>query len=64
MGENKHLRNRIEGLNIPLQKHLEKIALEQRKPNPDIGLINHWSKEARTWQQQIQRIEQRLKRKR
>lgn len=64
MGENKHLRNRIQGLNIPLQEHSEKIALEHRKSNPDIGLINHWSKEVRTWQQQIQRLEQRLKRKR
>jgi hypothetical protein len=41
MSENKRLRNRIQGLNIPLQEHLEKIALERRKPNPDIGLINH-----------------------
>ena len=65
MGENKQLRNRIRGLSIPLQEHLEKIALERSKPNPDEGLIHHWSKEkeVRTWQQEIQRLEERLKRK-
>ena len=41
MGENKQLRNRIRGLSIPLQEHLEKIALERSKLNPDEGLIHH-----------------------
>ena len=64
MGENKHLRNRIRGLNIPLQEHLEKIALERSKQQPDEGLITHWNKEVRAWQHEIQRLEQRLTRKR
>jgi hypothetical protein len=64
MGESKHLRNRIRGLSIPLQEHLEKIALERSKTNPDEGLMSHWNKEVRAWQQEIQRLEQRLKRKR
>ncbi len=41
MGENKHIRNRIRGLSIPLQEHLEKIALERSKEYPNIGLIKH-----------------------
>jgi hypothetical protein len=64
MGESKHLRNRIRGLSIPLQEHLEKIALERSKPNPDEDLIQHWNKEVRAWQHEVQRLEQRLKRKR
>jgi hypothetical protein len=64
MGENKHIRNRIRGLSIPLQEHLEKIALERSKVQPDEGLIQHWEKEVRAWQHEIQRLEQRLKRKR
>jgi predicted RNase H-like nuclease (RuvC/YqgF family) len=69
MGESKHLRNRIRGLSIPLQEHLETVsnlnrALERSKPNPDEGLITHWNKEVRAWQHEIQRLEQRLKRKR
>ena len=64
MGENKHLRNRIKGLSIPLQEHLEKIALERSKPQPNTGLIMHWEKEVQAWQQEIIRLEERLKRKR
>jgi hypothetical protein len=64
MGENKHLRNRIRGLSIPLQEHLEKIALERSKEIPNIGLIKHWEKEVSAWQQEILRLEERLKRKR
>jgi hypothetical protein len=64
MGENKHLRNRIKGLSIPLQEHLEKIALERSKPQPNTGLITHWEKEVRAWQQEIIRLDERLKRKR
>jgi hypothetical protein len=64
VGEAKQLRKRIRGLNIPLQEHLEKIALERSKEQPDEGLIHHWEKEVRAWQHEIRRLEQRLKRRR
>ena len=64
MGENKHLRNRIKGLSISLQEHLEKIALERSQQQSNIGLITHWEKEVTAWQREIVRLEERLKRKR
>jgi hypothetical protein len=43
-----------------LQEHREKIAREQQKPTPDLGLIRHWERDIEAFQAGIQSAQKRL----
>lgn len=46
-------------------EHLEAIADELAKPNPNYGLIRYWEREVRGWDKTLERLDKRLeKRKR
>ncbi|HKQ05114.1 MAG TPA: hypothetical protein VJ464_08290 [Blastocatellia bacterium] len=64
MGQNKHYRKRVTGLQAKINLHEQKIAFELQKAEPDAGLIQHWSKEIRGWQNEIGRLQRRLPQKR
>jgi hypothetical protein len=64
MGQNKRYRKRVAGLQAVINLHEQKIAFEIQKANSDAGLIQHWSKEIRGWQEEIARLQRRLPQKR
>ncbi len=64
VGEAKHVRDRIEGLQAQIDKHLRKIAEEVAKPIPNEGYVNHWKKEVKVWQRDIEKLQVRLKKRR
>lgn len=64
MGKNKRYRKRVAGLKAEIDLHEQKIAFELQKVNPDAGLIQHWSKEIRGWQNEIAHLQRRLPQKR
>ena len=51
MGKNKRVRKRINSLEWRIREHEQKIALEKERFNPDVGLIDHWEKEIKGWQE-------------
>lgn len=55
MGKNKRVRKRINSLELRIREHEQKIAAEEERFNPDAGLIDHWKKEIKGWQEQIER---------
>ncbi|MBM4345986.1 MAG: hypothetical protein FJ100_21645 [Deltaproteobacteria bacterium] len=60
MGANKQTRKRINGLQRQIDLHLAKINDELGKPSPNLHRIDHWHCEVTTWQQEIQRLSERL----
>ena len=50
----------IRSLEDRIREHEDFIAKEKGRFNPDTGLISHWEKEIKTWQNQIERKRRRL----
>jgi hypothetical protein len=46
-------------LEARIQEHREKIAREQQKATPDLGLIGHWEREIEAFQAGIQSAQKR-----
>lgn len=42
-------------MELRIREHEQKIAAEEERFNPDAGLIDHWKKEIKGWQEQIER---------
>lgn len=61
---NRALRRTIQALRIRIEEHLAKIEREQRKPDPDLGLIAHWMREVEAFAGRTRRLEDRLERQR
>jgi hypothetical protein len=63
VGKNKEYRKQLEGQRRAVAEHLNKIAKEQEKPISlqDQELIGHWEKTVANCQQQIAKLERRLK---
>ncbi|AFZ57761.1 hypothetical protein H6G54_16795 [Anabaena cylindrica FACHB-243] len=57
---NKNHNKAIESFLKQIAKHQEKIKLELEKDFPDLGLIKHWEKEVRTFEENIQKKLKRL----
>jgi hypothetical protein len=55
MGKHKRVPERINSLEWRISQHEQKIAIEKERFNPDVGLIDHWEKEIKGWQDQIER---------
>ena len=53
-------RRKVESLEVRLREHLEKIAKEKQKAMPDEGLIRHWQREIKAFQDGIQRARKRM----
>lgn len=58
------IRRAIQALRMRIQQHLEKIEREQRRPQPDLGLIGHWQREIDAFAERTRRLEDRLDRQR
>jgi len=48
-----HFKKAISSLESRIAEHQEKIKLELEKDFPDQGLINHWEKEIKAFEQGI-----------
>lgn len=64
MAENRRLRKQIESMRRHVREHYEKIAAELGKDAPDYLVVEHWKKEIRAWERQIERKRARLERRR
>jgi hypothetical protein len=53
MGKRRYRRKKA-SLEARVKEHREKIAQEQRKVAPDIGLIRHWEREIAAFQAGIE----------
>ena len=62
MGERRKLQEKLEAHRRALQKHLDKIAEEKRRPRPREHLIRLWEKHIANIRRQIEKLERRLKR--
>jgi hypothetical protein len=60
MGRNKKTRTKLAGLQATIDLHQQKIAQQKKGANPDIGLMKHWEKEVRAWQERSKRLRRRL----
>lgn len=56
----KRYRRKIERLEEIVHEHEEKIKVERGKDEPDEGLIAHWEKEIRGFQDGITKAKKRL----
>jgi hypothetical protein len=63
MGKRRYRRKKA-SLEARIKEHREKIAQEQRKVRPDMGLIQHWEREIVAFQSGIERAQRRLGEKR
>lgn len=61
---NRPLRERIRALDERIREHRAKIAKEQTLPQPDMGLIRHWQREIRAFTVHLQRLEDRMAKRR
>ena len=61
--DKKRFRKRIESLQQKIDEHEEKIDQERNNPNPDEGLIRHWQTEITAFKKNIEKAENRLRRK-
>ena len=61
---NSSTRDKIDGLRQQVIEHMEKIARERQKSQPRERLIRHWETEIAAFSGRINRLEQRLMRKR
>ncbi|GAB4421998.1 MAG: hypothetical protein Fur0044_19790 [Anaerolineae bacterium] len=57
---NRAIRKSIQSLRQRIIEHLEKVERERVKPEPDLGLINHWQSEIETFTTRLRRLEDRL----
>ena len=55
-------RKGIESLKSQIREHEKKIAEEKSYPDPNLGLIKHWEREIRTFENEIRKIERQLTR--
>ncbi|MBO1048891.1 MAG: hypothetical protein HEQ10_14650 [Dolichospermum sp. DEX182a] len=55
-----HFKKSISSLESRIAEHKEKIRLELEKEFPDTGLINHWEKEIKAFEQGIKQALKRL----
>lgn len=61
MGNNKRTRKQIEGQQKNIEKHLEKIREELRKPQPDKWLLDKWkNKDIAKAERIIEKLERKL----
>jgi len=51
---------KIESLEERIREHQEKIRRERERDNPDEGLIAHWEREIRAFEEGIRRAKRRL----
>ncbi len=54
----------MRSLRKQIAEHQEKIMQEQRLDNPNIGLVRHWQQEIRAFTIQLERLENRIARRR
>ena len=59
MGKRRYRRKKA-SLEARIEEHREKIAREQRKTAPDVGLIRHWEREIVAFQAGIEQAQKRL----
>jgi hypothetical protein len=59
VGKRNH-RKAIRSLTQRIEEHQEKIRLELERESPNQGLIYHWEKEIRAFEQGIQQAQKRL----
>ena len=64
MGEAKHPKKIIAGLEAQKAEHLDKIQAELDKATPDLGTIEHWRREIRGWDKRIDKLQGRLEKRR
>jgi len=62
MGRNKQIRKKIEGHRTMVSEHHAKIQKESRASNPREALIAYWERRIRQVEQEILRLEERLRR--
>jgi hypothetical protein len=55
-----HFKKAISSLESRIAEHQEKIRIELEKEFPDQGLINHWEKEIKAFEQGIKQALKRL----
>ncbi|MBD2627831.1 hypothetical protein H6G56_15365 [Anabaena variabilis FACHB-164] len=55
-----HFKKAISSLESRIAEHQDKIKLELEKQFPDTGLINHWEKEIKAFEQGITQALKRL----
>lgn len=60
MGDNKHTRKIIEGLEAHIALHEAKIAELLASGNPDTRVLSHWQKEIRTARARVEALRKRL----
>jgi len=53
-------RKKVESLKARIQEHQEKIRRERQRDEPDEGMIAHWEREIRAFQEGIRRAMRRL----
>jgi hypothetical protein len=63
VGETKKIGKKIAGHQRSIREHQEKIDRELKSPNPDWILIQTWEKHKENAQRQIEKLEQRLERR-
>jgi predicted FMN-binding regulatory protein PaiB len=54
----------MRSLHKQIAEHHEKIMQEQGSDNPQVGLIHHWQQEIRAFTIQLERLENRIARRR
>ena len=59
MGKRRYRRKKA-SLEARIEEHRDKIAREQRKAAPDVGLIRHWEREIAAFQAGIEQAQKRL----
>ena len=59
MGKRRYRRKKA-SLEARVKEHREKIAQEQQKATPDVGLIRHWEREIVAFQAGIESAPKRL----
>jgi hypothetical protein len=62
MGRNKQIRKKIEGHQRMVLEHYAKIQSELRAANPREALIAYWERRIRQVEQEILRLEEKLRR--
>ena len=59
MGKRRYRRKKA-SLEARMKEHREKIAQEQQKATPEVGLIRHWEREIVAFQAGIESAQKRL----